>query len=160
MLYYNRIFDGRAPAAVILIRLMVGAIFLSEGIQKFLYPDSVGVGRFEKIGFEAAEWIAPFVGVFEIACGALVIVGVATRLSAFPLFIIMCVAFVTTKFPILLGHDLWGFQVREMSRYGFWAMAHEMRTDFAMWLGSLFLMLVGGGRWSVDAQIERKRLAP
>jgi len=41
---------SRAPAATLLIRIMVGAVFVSEGIQKFLYPAAVGAGRFAKIG--------------------------------------------------------------------------------------------------------------
>jgi uncharacterized membrane protein YphA (DoxX/SURF4 family) len=148
--------NTRAPDATILIRLAVGAVFLSEGIQKFLYAESLGVGRFEKMGFENAHFIAPFVGGFEILCGILVLIGWFTRLAALPLITIMVVAIVTTKIPILLGHDFWGFHVREMSEYGFWSMAHETRTDFAMLLGSIFLLIVGAGRWSVDAMWTRK----
>jgi uncharacterized membrane protein YphA (DoxX/SURF4 family) len=148
----QRIASTNAPAATILIRLAVGAVFLSEGIQKFLYPDARGVGRFEKIGFDAAAMLAPFVGAFEIACGALVLIGLFTRAAALPLVAIMTTAIITTKLPIYLGEDILGFHVRELSRYGFWSMAHESRTDFAMLLGSLFLLWVGGGRWSVDAR--------
>jgi len=146
-----------APAAAILIRVAVGAVFLSEGIQKFLYPASLGVGRFEKIGFAAAELFAPMVGAFEIGCGLLVLLGLLTRLAVLPLIGIMVVAIVTTKLPILLGHDLWGFHVRELSSYGFWSMAHETRTDFAMLLGSMFLLIIGGGRGSIDALLGRGR---
>jgi uncharacterized membrane protein YphA (DoxX/SURF4 family) len=121
-----------------LIRLAVGAIFLSEGIQKFLFPDAQGVGRFIKIGIPAPEIMAPFVGVFEMGCGALLLAGFMTRLAAIPLSIIMLVAMATTKLPMF-------------TKSGFWTMAHEARTDFAMLLGCLFLLVVGGGRWSVDA---------
>jgi uncharacterized membrane protein YphA (DoxX/SURF4 family) len=145
-----------APRSTILIRMMVGAVFLSEGIQKFLYADSLGVGRFEKMGFENAAFIAPTVGGFEILCGFLVLIGLYTRLAAIPLITIMLVAIVTTKIPILLGHDLWGFHVRSMSEYGFWSMAHEMRTDYAMLLGALFLLIVGAGKWSVDGVSHNK----
>jgi uncharacterized membrane protein YphA (DoxX/SURF4 family) len=34
-----------APAATLLIRIMVGAVFVSEGLQKFLRPAEVGAGR-------------------------------------------------------------------------------------------------------------------
>jgi uncharacterized membrane protein YphA (DoxX/SURF4 family) len=123
---------------VFLIRLMVGAVFLSEGIQKFRYPDKVGVGRFIKIGIPAPEIMAPFVGVVEIVCGALLLLGLLTRLAAVPLIINMLVAIGTTKVPILL-------------KDGFWTMAHEARTDWSMLLGSIFLAIVGGGLWSIDA---------
>ncbi len=152
----NALLNTHASAAVILIRLSVGAIFLSEGIQKLLYPAMRGAGRFERIGFDAAEILGPFVGVFEIVCGALVLLGLATRFAALPLVVIMVMAIISTKIPILVGEDLWGFQVRELSTYGFWSMAHETRTDFAMLLGSLFLLIQGGGRWSLDAFVTRR----
>jgi uncharacterized membrane protein YphA (DoxX/SURF4 family) len=118
----------------------VGAIFLSEGIQKFLFPGALGVGRFTKIGIPAPEIMAPFVGVMEIGCGALLLLGLLTRLAAIPLIIDMLVAIATTKIPILL-------------KSGFWAMAHEARTDYAMLLGCLFFLVVGAGRWSMDARL-------
>ncbi len=151
------LWDDRAPAATVLIRLIVGGVFLSEGIQKFLFSEAVGAGRFIRIGLPYAEIMGPFVGVFEIACGALVLLGLVTRLAAIPLIITMVVAIVTTKLPILLGQGFWGLSVRELDRYGFWAMAHESRTDFSMLLGSFFLLIVGAGPLSLDALIARRR---
>jgi uncharacterized membrane protein YphA (DoxX/SURF4 family) len=145
-----------APASVILIRLAVGGVFLSEGIQKFLYPAENGVGRFTKIGIPAPEVMALFVGVVEIVCGALILVGLLTRLAAIPLIIDMLVAILSTKIPILLGHGFWGFSLRTLPYYGFWGMAHEARTDFAMLLGSIFLLIVGAGAWSLDARIRKQ----
>ncbi len=128
---------GTGPRAVVLVRLMVGTVFLSEGLQKFLFPAALGVGRFAKIGLPSPHVLAPVVGGFETVCGALVIAGLFTRLAAVPLFVIISVAIWTTKVPMLASH-------------GFWAMAHEARTDWCMWLGSLFLILVGPGPWSID----------
>src|SRR5436305_15075720 len=102
MTFFRRILATDAPAAVILVRLIVGAVFLSEGIQKFLFPDALGVGRFAKIGIVAPEFTAPFVGVCETLCGALLILGLLTRLATIPLIIDMVVAISTTKLPILL----------------------------------------------------------
>jgi putative oxidoreductase len=146
-----------AQAPVILIRFAVGGVFLSEGIQKFLYPGENGVGRFMKIGIPAPEVMAPFVGVVEIVCSALILIGLLTRLAAIPLIIDMLVAILSTKIPILLGHGFWGFSLRTLPYYGFWGMAHETRTDFAMLLGLIFLLIVGAGRWSVDARIAGRR---
>ena len=140
----TRIISTTAPPSVILVRLLVGVVFLSEGIQKFLFPDALGVGRFTKIGIPAPAIMAPFVGVFEIGCGVLLIVGWLTRLAAIPLIIDMFVAIATTKIPILI-------------KSGFWAMAHEARTDICMLLGSLFLLIVGAGLWSVDARLAPKQ---
>jgi uncharacterized membrane protein YphA (DoxX/SURF4 family) len=136
----HRIVASGGPAGVILIRLAVGAVFLSEGIQKFLFPAELGVGRFMRIGIPAPEIMAPYEGTFEIVCGVLMLVGLLTRLAAIPMIINMLVAISTTKIPIL-------------TKSGFWAMAHEGRTDWAMLLGSLFLLMVGSGPWSLDARL-------
>jgi putative oxidoreductase len=146
-----------APAATILVRIMTGSVFLSEGIQKFLYPEDLGAGRFAKIGIPSPEILGPFVGGCEVVCGALLIVGFLTRLAAIVLLIDVSVAIVSTKIPVLLGHGFWRFSLMKLPRYGFWNMMHEARTDFSMWLGLLFLLIVGAGRWSFDAALMRGR---
>jgi uncharacterized membrane protein YphA (DoxX/SURF4 family) len=147
-----------APASVILIRFVVGIVFLAEGIQKFLFPNELAAGRFLKIGIPAPEVMGPFVGAVEIVCGSLIILGLLTRLAAIPLIIDMCVALISTKLPILLGHGFWRFSLSKLPSYGFWSMAHEARTDFAMLLGSIFLLIVGAGAWSLDARLAVKKL--
>jgi putative oxidoreductase len=146
MTLLDRIIVTNAGREVILIRLIVGGVFLSEGIQKFLFPSDLGVGRFSKIGIPSPEVLAPFVGVCEIVCGALILIGLLTRLAAVPMIIDMLVAISTTKIPILL-------------KSGFWAMAHEARVDYAMLLGSVFLLVVGAGLWSVDARLSANTTA-
>lgn len=141
---WQRLMRTNAPTAIILIRIMVGAVFLSEGIQKFLFPDELGAGRFLKIGLPMPEFLGPFVGAFEIMCGSLVLLGGATRLAVIPLLVIMAVALTTTKAPILADQ-------------GFWSMAHEARTDWSMTLGALCLLVLGAGPWSVDAWLAARR---
>jgi len=136
-----------APAAVVLVRLIVGAVFLSEGLQKFLFPAALGAGRFAKIGIPAPGFFAPFDGAFEVGCGVLLILGLLTRLATIPMLINMLVAIGSTKVPMLL-------------RDGFWKMAHEARTDYAMLLGLIFLLLVGAGRWSIDALVAPRAAQP
>jgi len=116
---------------------MVGGVFLAEGIQKFLFPDVLGVGRFTAIGIPVPQFSALFVGIVEIVCGAMLIVGVLTRIASIPLLIDISFAIVTTKIPML-------------SRVGFWTTLHEARTDYCMFLGLLFLLIVGAGRFAVD----------
>ena len=140
----TRVLSTNAPSATVLVRLIVGAVFLTEGIQKFIYPAALGVGRFAKIGIPWPQFSAPFDGIFEIGCGLLLLAGLATRLAAIPLIIDMLVAIATTKIPMLL-------------KSGFWAMAHEARTDWSMLLGSLFLLIVGAGAWSVDGLISNSK---
>lgn len=143
----------RDDRIVILIRLMTGAVFLSEGMQKFLFPVMRGVGRFAKMGFPNPEFFAWFVGMFEVICGLALLLGLLTRAAAICMLINMTVAIVVTKIPILFAESFGPFILRELKTYGFWSMAHEMRTDFAMWLGSLYLLIKGGGKWSLNSKI-------
>lgn len=132
-----------ARSATVLIRVMVGWVFLSEGIQKFLFPAALGVGRFAKIGIPAPQFFGPFVGIVEIVCGALLIVGFLTRLASVPLLIDILVAIATTKIPM-------------MSKAGAWAAMHEARTDFCMLLGLVFLLIAGSGTLSLDERFSRR----
>ena len=118
----------KVKTSMLLIRIPVGFIFLSEGIQKFLFPDELGIGRFIKIGIPYPETLAPFVGITEIICGFLILSGLFTGLASIPLIIDMLVAIYTTKIPILI-------------KDGFWDMAHEARTDFAMLFCLLFILI-------------------
>jgi putative oxidoreductase len=147
-----------APAATVLVRIMTGSVFLSEGVQKFLYPEDLAAGRFAKIGIPSPEIMGPFVGGCEVVCGVLLIVGLLTRFAAIVLLIDISVAILSTKIPVLLGHGFWGFSLMKLPRYGFWSMMHEARTDFSMWLGLLFLLIEGAGRWSFDAAFMRERV--
>ena len=157
MSLFTRLNRTNAPAAVVLIRLMVGGVFLSEGIQKFLFADDVGAGRFAKIGIPSPAVLGPFVGVVEIVCGALILFGLLTRLAAIVLVIDILVAIFSTKIPILLGNGFWRFSVSKVAYYGFWGMLHEARTDFSMLLGLLFLLIVGAGAWSLDGRLASTR---
>jgi uncharacterized membrane protein YphA (DoxX/SURF4 family) len=140
---FRKIVSTDNASTTMLIRLMVGAIFLSEGIQKFRFEDTLGSGRFARIGLPSPEFLGPFVGSFEIICGALALVGFLTRLASIPLITIMLVAIATTKAEVLVNE-------------GFWEMMHGSRTDWSMLLGGIFLLIKGGGRWSVDKTFDDK----
>ncbi len=127
----------------LIVRVVVGIIFLTEGLQKYMFPELLGTGRFAKIGFSDPAFWAYFAGAFEIICGALILVGLLTRLASVPLFLVMVVAFITTKWPLLIVK-------------GFWPFMHEYRTDFAMTLLLIYLFVYGGGKWSFDSGIKRK----
>jgi putative oxidoreductase len=135
--------QGRTAWGLLLLRFLVGWVFLSEGIQKFLFPAALGVGRFEKIGIPAPRFTGPFVGIVEIVCGALLILGLFTVAATLPLLIDILVAIGTTKVPLLV-------------KQGFWAAMHEGRTDFCMLVGLLAIALLGAGALSLD----RRRRAP
>jgi|ERR1043166_958661 uncharacterized membrane protein YphA (DoxX/SURF4 family) len=153
----RRLLSTNAPVSTIFVRLLVGSVFLSEGIQKFLYPTELAAGRFAKIGIPAPEILGLFVGACETIGGGLLILGLITRLAALVLLIDISVAIVSTKIPILLGHGYGRFALPNLPRYGFLSMMHEARTDFSMWLGLLFLLIVGAGKMSFDAILARSR---
>jgi putative oxidoreductase len=135
------IFNSKNDNRALLVRLVVGLIFLTEGIQKYLFPELLGTGRFTTIGFGNPAFWAYFTATFEIICGTLVIIGLVTRIASIPLIIIMITAFITTKIPILVNK-------------GVWPWAHEYRTDFAMTLLLIYLLIYGSGGWSVDSGIK------
>jgi putative oxidoreductase len=138
---YKKLAATDNDGTTLLIRLMVGAVFLSEGIQKFLFENTLGGGRFAKIGLPAPEFLGPFVGSAEIFFGSLLLFGLLTRLSSIPIIIIMLVAIFTTKGKVL-------------AEEGFWEMMHGSRTDWAMLLGGFFLFVKGGGKWSIDKKLN------
>ncbi|HEU4535438.1 MAG TPA: DoxX family protein [Polyangiaceae bacterium] len=154
--FWARVLATRAPRATVLIRLAVGVVFATEGLQKFLHPDVLGAGRFAKIGLPAPELLGPFVGAVELAGGSLVLAGLLTRVASLPLLIDMLVALASTKVPVLLGRGYGGFAPPAVPRHGFWSMMHEARTDLAMLLGAAFLLAVGAGAWSCDARLVER----
>jgi len=132
----------RAPAAAILIRLSVGLIFLTQGILKYTDPN-MGVLRFTRIGFPIPDFMAHLVGAVEMLCGILALIGLWTQFSAIPLLVVILTAIATTKIP-------------ELFRQGFWFMVSDARTDFAMLMGILFLLIAGAGPWSLDAWLLKR----
>jgi uncharacterized membrane protein YphA (DoxX/SURF4 family) len=142
---WKRIINTDAARSTALIRLLVGSVFLSEGIQKFLIPHIRGSGRFKKIGLPEPEMLGNLVGAFEIICGLMVLLGLITRIAVIPLFTIMIAAFITTKWEIL-------------NQQGIWEWMHASRTDWSMTVGSIFLWIKGSGAWSVDRKLLNQNI--
>src|SRR5580693_4957707 len=146
-----------APRSTLIMRVMAGGVFLSEGILKFVYTNQ-GVGRFTKLGIPAPEFTATFVGGLEIVGGILLILGLFTRVIAIPFIIEMIVAILTTKIALYLGTSPLPLPPA-LPKVGFWAVMHETRSDYAQILTSVFLLVVGPGSWSLDAAWSRRREA-
>ncbi|WP_159801574.1 DoxX family protein [Flavobacterium sp. MK4S-17] len=128
----------------ILIRLMVGGVFLVEGFQKLFFPELWGEVRFKNLGFPAPEFFSLMVGVFEIVCSILILMGLLTRLAVIPLVLILFSAFAAAKADIFIKEGLWG-------------LLHGSKLDWAMLLGSIFLFVKGSGKWSLDLAISQRR---
>lgn len=146
--------DG--PSAILLIRLMTGGVFFWEGILKFVYPNQ-GVGRFTKLGFPWPELTAHFVAITEITGGLLLLLGLLTRVTALYFIAEMIVAILTTKISLYLGTSPLPMPPAP-PKLGLWAVLHEIRSDYAQLLTSLFLLLEGAGARSLDKWIQQRGL--
>ena len=143
-----------APTATCLLRLMAGGVFLWEGILKFVFANQ-GVGRFTKLGLPAPELTANFIGILEIVGGILIIAGFLTRLIAVPFIIEMIVAMVSTKISMYFGTSPLPLPPVP-PQIGLWAVLHEIRSEYAQIMVVIFLLIVGPGRWSLDALLLRR----
>jgi putative oxidoreductase len=128
-------------AAAILDRFPVGTIFLIEGMLKFRSPQEFGVGFFTRIGIPQPQFFAPFDGAFEVGCGALLLLGLFTRIAVVPMIINMLVAIYTTKLPLL-------------AKEGFLKTAHIALLDYAMLFGLISILIAGAGTWSLDERLR------
>jgi len=144
-----------APRSTVLIRSMAGAVFLWEGVLKFVYTNQ-GVGRFTKLGFPLPELTAHFVAGLEIVGGILLIAGLLTRVTAIPFVVEMVVAILSTKITLYLGTSPLALPPVP-PQIGIWAVLHEVRSEYAQLMSVLFLLAVGPGPWSVDALVARAR---
>lgn len=139
---FARLATTEASPAVLVVRLLAGGVFVVEGLKKFLFAADWGAGRFAHIGIPLPEFTGPFVGAVEIVCSLLILVGLLTRVAALLLLVDISVAIATTKIPILMEH-------------GFFAMEDSARTDYAMLMSLVFLLMVGAGKWSFDSWTGR-----
>jgi uncharacterized membrane protein YphA (DoxX/SURF4 family) len=144
-----------APPATLLLRLMAGGVFFWEGILKFVYANQ-GVGRFTKLGFPFPDFTASFVGCLEIVGGLLLMAGLLTRLVAIAFVVEMVVAILSTKISLYLGTSPLP-RPPAPPQVGFWAVLHEIRSDYAQLLTAAFLLIAGPGPLSLDAILHRRR---
>lgn len=142
-------------STILILRLMAGSVFFWEGILKFVYANQ-GVGRFTKLGFPFPEETAHFIAVGEIIGGLLLIFGLFTRIAAFYFIIQMIVAVLTTKIALYFGTSLLPMPPAP-PKMGFWAVLHEIRSDYAQILTCLFLLIEGAGRRSLDFIISTSK---
>jgi uncharacterized membrane protein YphA (DoxX/SURF4 family) len=145
--------DG--PKSTLLLRLMAGGVFFWEGLLKFVYANQ-GVGRFTKLGIPFPHFTATFIGGLEIVGGLLLLAGLTTRLIAIPFVAEMIVAILSTKISLYLGTSPLPLPPAP-PQVGFWAVLHEIRSEYAQILTVIFLMVNGPGEWSLDAVLPKKR---
>lgn len=142
-------------SSIILVRIFAGLIFLGEGILKFIYP-SMGVMRFTLLGFPLPELTAYSIGVLEIVGGICLLLGLFNNLFALLFAAEMIVAFLSTKISMFTGTSPLPLPPVP-PQTGFWAVVHEARVDYALFLSMIFLLIVGPGKLSLDALFFKKK---
>ena len=143
------------PRSALLIRLMAGGVFLSEGLLKFAYVNQ-GVGRFTKLGMPMPGVLAPAIAMLEIVGGMLLTTGLGTRLISVPFIVEMVVAILSTKIALYFGTSPLPKPAAPPFA-GWWAVLHETRSDYAQLLCCIYLVISGPGPWSLDALLLRRR---
>ena len=149
---FNPPTDG--PKSTLLLRAMAGGVFFWEGLLKFVYVNQ-GVGRFTKLGIPCPHFTAAFIRYLEIFGGLLLLSGLMTRLIAIPFVAEMIVAILSTKISLYLGTSPLPLPPAP-PQVGFWAVLHEVRSDYAQILTAIFLLINGPGKWSLDAVLLRR----
>jgi putative oxidoreductase len=144
--------DG--PKSTLLLRSMAGGVFFWEGLLKFVYANQ-GVGRFTKLGIPFPHFTATFIGYLEIFGGLLLLSGLMTRLIAVPFVAEMIVAILSTKISLYLGTSPLPLPPA-LPQVGFWAVLHEIRSEYAQIMTAIFLLVNGPGKWSLDAVLQRR----
>ncbi|MEP6676200.1 MAG: DoxX family protein [Ferruginibacter sp.] len=140
-------------STILILRLMAGGVFLSEGILKFVYVNQ-GLGRFTKLGFPMPELTANFVATTEIIGGLFLLLGIFTRVTAFWFILEMIIAILSTKISLYLGTSPLPLPPAP-PKIGIWAVLHETRSDYAQLLVCLFLLIEGAGKKSLDAFLRK-----
>jgi uncharacterized membrane protein YphA (DoxX/SURF4 family) len=138
--------EERRSLSMILVRVLVGLVFLLEGSLKFLRPEELGAGRFEALGLPYPHYLAPLVGGVEIAGSVAILLNIYAGDAALALLVVIATALVTTKFPILLGRPLGPFPLDKLKEYGWLSFFHQARTDFCMVFGLLAIVIDSGLR--------------
>ena len=142
----------RKNLPMILIRVIVGVVFLTEGILKFVYPGDLGSGRFAHIGLPYPHFLAPIVGAVEIAAGGALVLNLYAGDAALLLLIVILTAIFTTKAPILLGHPLVRFAPPKLEHYGLLSFIHEARADLILLFGLVAILIDCGVKISLKGR--------
>ncbi len=119
-------------------RLTIGWIFLQSGWGKLTNLPKV-VAYFTSLGIPAPQFQAPLAATAEFACGALILIGLFTRVASLPLVATMLVAILTAKKE----------DIHELS--DLFATAEYLYIALLLWLGAY-----GAGPISLDAVFARR----
>lgn len=119
--------------AALPMRIVLGLIFLWHGAGKALDPAGA-MEKFLLMGFQG--WLGPVIGWLEVILGALILIGLYTRISSIVLAIVIFVAAVAVHLPN--------------------GVTAGLERDLMMLASLIALTLLGSGKVSMDKVINRK----
>jgi putative oxidoreductase len=130
----------RLDAALAILRLVVGVVFIAHGAQKLFVFGLAGVtGAFTQMGVPIPAVTGPLVAFVEFFGGIALVVGLLTRLAALGLAINMLGAILLVKL-----------------RGGFFS-PNGIEFELTLLAGALALALAGAGDFSIDRAIATRR---
>lgn len=135
---FHSTFDRFRPAAPLVLRVVLGGLFIRHGIDKFDTGISMVEGAFRGWGVPAPALTAPVTAVTEIVAGTALVVGIGTRVAAMLLSVVMIGALIYVKIDlgIISSEPMPGAEL-----------------DLALLAGLVTVIVLGPGRYSLDHQI-------
>ena len=130
----------RLDAGLLILRLVVGAVFIAHGAQKlFVYGIGGATGAFGQMGVPMPAVTAPLVAFVEFFGGIAIVLGLLTRLAALGVAMVMLGVLLLVKLNA-----------------GFFA-PNGFEFELTLLGGALALALAGPGDWSIDRRIAARR---
>lgn len=126
-----------SPELLSVLRIIVAFLFIQHGTAKwFAFPAAAFPGG----GVAAVGSLSWFAAVIETIGGALILLGLFTRLTAF----------------ILAGEMAFAYFLAHAGR-GFWPLLNQGEAAVFYCFTFLYISAVGAGPWSLDALLARRR---
>lgn len=136
-----RALPGSISAALLVLRVVIGAVFIAHGAQKLFFYGFAGTsGSFAQMGVPLPDLAGPLVGLIEFVGGIALVLGIATRIAAVLLAIDMIVAVFLVHLP-----------------FGIFAADGGYELPLALIGGAVAVILAGAGRYSLDAVVVTRK---